>query len=32
MAITVRGIEFQENTNNAKGLEIYNLRHRYGFQ
>ena len=32
MAITIRGIEFQENTNNDMGLEFYNLSHRYGFQ
>ena len=32
MPITVRGIEFQENTNNDMGLEFYNLSHRYGFQ
>ncbi|MEL7344771.1 MAG: cyclase family protein, partial [Pseudomonadota bacterium] len=32
MAITVRGIEFQENMNNAMGLEFVNLSHRYGFQ
>ncbi len=32
MAITVRGIEFQENTNNDMGLEFYNLSHRFGFQ
>ena len=32
MPITVRGIEFQENTSNDMGLEFYNLSHRYGFQ
>ena len=32
MTITIRGIDFQENTNNDMGLEFVNLSHRYGFQ
>ncbi|MEM8852059.1 MAG: cyclase family protein [Pseudomonadota bacterium] len=32
MSITVRGIAFQSNTENAMGLRFYNLSHRYGFQ
>ena len=32
MAVTIRGIEFQENDNNDMGLEFVNLSHRYGFQ
>jgi kynurenine formamidase len=30
--VKIRGIEFQANTDNAMGLEFYNLSHRYGFQ
>ena len=32
MTVTIRGIDFQENTNNDMGIEFYNLSHRYGFQ
>ncbi|MEM9574412.1 MAG: cyclase family protein, partial [Pseudomonadota bacterium] len=30
--ITIRGIDFQANTDNDMGLEFYNLSHRFGFQ
>ena len=29
--INIRGLDFQENTNNEMGLEFYNLSHRFGF-
>jgi len=32
MAITIRGVEFEENLNNAMGLNFYNLSHRFGYQ
>ena len=32
MTITIKGVSFQENTNNAMGLEFYNLSHRWGYQ
>ena len=32
MSITVRGIEFQSNTDNEMGLVFTNLSHRFGFQ
>ena len=32
MPIKIRGIEFQDNLDNAMGLEFYNLSHRFGFQ
>ena len=28
----IRGIEFESNLDNAMGLEIYNLSHRFGYQ
>ena len=30
--VKVRGIEFQDNMNNAMGLQFTNLSHRWGFQ
>ena len=32
MSVTIRGIHFQANRDNAMGLEFYNLSHRFGFQ
>ncbi len=32
MAKTIRGVTFEENENNAMGLEFYNLSHRFGYQ
>ena len=32
MTINIRGIDFQENTNNDMGIEFYNLSHRFGYQ
>ncbi len=32
MAITIKGISFEENLDNSMGLEFYNLSHRFGFQ
>ena len=32
MTIKIRGIDFQENLNNAMGLHFTNLSHRWGFQ
>jgi kynurenine formamidase len=32
MTITIRGVSFQENTNNEMGLEFYDLSHRWGYQ
>src|SRR5690242_6558922 len=29
---TIRGVAFEENENNAMGLEFYNLSHRFGYQ
>src|ERR1700761_4270596 len=28
----IRGVTFEENLNNAMGLEFYNLSHRFGYQ
>src|ERR1044072_7233908 len=28
----IRGVSFEENLNNAMGLEFYNLSHRFGYQ
>src|SRR5262249_30920000 len=32
VAKTIRGVTFEENENNAMGLEFYNLSHRFGYQ
>ena len=32
MVKTIRGVAFEENENNAMGLEFYNLSHRFGYQ
>ncbi len=32
MPVTVRGIQFEANTDNSMGLEFYNLSHPWGFQ
>ena len=32
MAKKIRGVTFEENLNNAMGLEFYNLSHRFGYQ
>ena len=32
MTIKIRGVTFEENLNNAMGLEFYNLSHRFGYQ
>src|SRR5262249_17449442 len=32
VAKTIRGVAFEENENNAMGLEFYNLSHRFGYQ
>jgi kynurenine formamidase len=32
VTITIKGVTFQENTDNEMGLEFFNLSHRWGFQ
>ncbi|MFL5046574.1 MAG: cyclase family protein, partial [Xanthobacteraceae bacterium] len=32
MAKKIRGVTFEENTNNSMGLEFVNLSHRFGYQ
>ena len=32
MPVTIRGIQFEGNTDNSMGLEFYNLSHPWGFQ
>ena len=32
MAKKIRGVAFEENLNNAMGLDFYNLSHRFGYQ
>ena len=32
MVKKIRGVAFEENLNNAMGLEFYNLSHRFGYQ
>ncbi len=32
MTKAIRGVTFEENENNAMGLEFYNLSHRFGYQ